>query len=71
MPPQKGVGAGGLLLACLLMCVGDARLCNCGVPGMRPRMSFGLAQSERAFCVYAGLRHPLYLDFMHTLAKGA
>ena len=26
---------------------------------------------ERAFCVYAGLRHLLYLDFMQTLAKGA
>ena len=40
------LGGGGLLLACLLVCLGGARLCGSGVPGMRPRMSYGLACCE-------------------------
>ena len=67
-------GGGGLLLACLLLCLGDALTLTQSVPGMRTHtsmMCYGLAQSERALCMCASVGSPLYFDFVQTLAKGS
>ena len=45
--PTMGAGGGGLLLACLLMCLGDATVCYGGVPGMHTPVRDVLWTSHR------------------------